>query len=175
MISDYNKNNGFTLVELIVAVLCSTFVCASVTLILKLAFSNYRDIRLESELQIEAQTLENKLVTILKGADSYAYDGNILSIKSNKIVDNKIVTKFYYIIIDDKKAYLVTSNVKLDNPTYTDSDYLANFVQSITITPSQYSSTSSDSSNRYVELSISEYESGVAYNKNSSFRLRQGD
>lgn len=168
------RNKGFTLVEVIVAMTVGTFVVAAVVMILHLAFSNYKTIRLESELQIEAQTLGNRLETILKGAERYKYEGNILSIKSNKIVGNEIVPKYYYFIFKDGKSYLVSSDSELENIAYDDANYLSNFVDNVTITPDS-SDTMIDNAKHEVTINIEEYQSGVFYSKDLIIRLRQGE
>lgn len=168
------NNDGFTLVEVIVAVLCSSLVIASVVLIMDLAFKNYKTIRLEAELQIEAQVLESKLSSILRGAKSYNYEGNILEVKGNRIDSDVIEQRYYYFIFDNGKSYLVTSSDKLDSPSYSDSNYLSNFIENVDIVP-QSIDTNSEVFNHEVEITINEEESGVHYSKCSDIRLRQGE
>lgn len=163
------NDDGFTLVEIIVAVVCSTFVVGGIALILNLAFSNYKTIRLEAELQIEAQVLENKLVSVLKGAESYEYDGTVLRVKSNKIVNNSIVPIDYYFTVENGKAY-----ISVDEPIFTDSNYLADFVDTFEIYP-QSSDTTSDGYESDITVDIGLHMSGVAYAKSVQFSLRQGE
>lgn len=168
------RNRGFTLVEVIVAMTVGTLVVAAVVMILHLAFSNYKTIRLESELQIEAQTLGSRLETILKCAESYKYEGNILTVKSNKIVDNEIKPRYYYFIFENGKSYLVSSDSALDSVSCSNASYLSNFIESVTVSPSEIDTTG-NSIDREITVDINEEQSGVVYTKCLKIRLRQGE
>jgi type II secretory pathway pseudopilin PulG len=169
-----NNNKGFTLVEVIVAMTCSTLVVLAVVLILRLAFSNYKTIQLESELQIEAQVLEAKLTSAIRNSKDIetsigdeGYNAKV-KITSNKIEDNIIVPIYYYFINDNFKEYLIisTDNIDIDSVTYSDLDYLANFVEGIKI--SEY-----DTNMYYLE--INEVSSDVHYTKSSVVYITEGE
>lgn len=168
------NNKGFTLIELIVAVVVSVFASASIYLILNLCFTQYKLVRCESQIMIEAQEITEKLKPVLmcceyiKQQNTEGATNKYTRIKSK---DSEGNTKYYYLILSKQKLYLVTSNdhVNFSDLTWDSSNYMAQYVQSIQFEPNVYEFRI-DGKKDTIECKVYLEEGGVSYD--SSFKVR---
>ena len=65
------NNKGFTLVEIIVAMIIGVLASTTIVLILRMSFTNYKSLNLESQVQIENQVLTEQLKSRLQSCDSF--------------------------------------------------------------------------------------------------------
>lgn len=156
------NNKGFTLVEIVVAVILSTFASAAMVLILRMCFTNYKSINLESQTQIENQVVTEQMKRVLSGCDSYEsfYKNgyNIIEIHSyDEVCDDYV---FYNYIVLDNKCYVKVTETSLKDERIADVssfDYLANHVESISLFPSSFHSETASVFDTNVEIKMGAY------------------
>lgn len=145
------KNKGYTLVELIVAMTVAAFVSIGLVTLFSLTFKQYKNTQIESQLQIESQTVSEIMKPILMGCS--AYKQNTVELKNiNQTVEvveiktrNQMTKQdgFYYLIINpnEKKCYLqffVNKVDNLDELIYSANDYLGQYIDNVIIAPDVY-------------------------------------
>lgn len=156
------KNNmGFSLVELIVSLLISSIVIATIVFFVATGLSSYQKASTETTLQMEAQTASNQITDLLLEAKTYSYFsepdilGNIQQILV--IVIDSEGKEYYYVIATNEKVkkILLCKTEKTEEMTYdlkSEADkiieendmfssankyLLANHVTSMTVEPSK--------------------------------------
>ena len=170
------KNDGFTLVEVVVAVVVSVFASASILLILNLGFTQYKLSRSESQIEIEAQEMTEKLKPIFMCCESVEQPniegstGKYIRVKSTN-PDGDMV--YYNIILEDSKVYLVTSysKIEFEDLTWNGSNYMAQYVESIGLEPNNYD-FSKETSFDTIECQINLATGGVDYTTSFLVRIR---
>ena len=65
------KNKGFTLVEILVAVIIASVLSVSIASLIILTIQNYNRINNEAEIQIEGQIISEYIKSIIHGCESY--------------------------------------------------------------------------------------------------------
>ena len=157
-------NKGFTLVELIVAVVVSSLAAISIVLIMRMSFTNYRSNQLESQIQIESQVVTEQIKDVIQSCeyyDTYTKDGyEIIEICSYNSKTKGF--KYYNYLVNDNKCYLkVTDNSLKDTSIFLDNfEFLANYIDSLSLTPNKFDYTDEEN-NKYdvqVEIGLRAYE-----------------
>lgn len=135
------KNQGFTLVELMIAMAISGIVTASVALILSFSSVNYRNGSNEVTIQTEAQMIQNQLEKMIMEAYNVKFSGNLLTIYQE---DAK-----YLILFEESSKELRFEKVAAGDLASGDYKLLGKFVESF-----QVVDTGPDNSNKIIKISI---------------------
>lgn len=160
------KDKGFTLVELIVAITVGSLASLLVVMVLNLAFTQYRISRTESQLEIEAQEMSEKLKPLLMCCDKVEKVAPTLNDETMEVTQNGYIMIhstdpntgemfYYYLIIKNRKCYLFKCNTEVDVNTLVCSDinYLAQYIEDIHLDPMSYDFTE-DTKNRVIECRV---------------------
>lgn len=144
------KNKGYTMVELIVAMTVAAFVSIGLVTLFSLTFKQYKNTQLESQIQIEAQSVSEVMKPIFMGCSAYKKTiveltdhtiANIVEIKTKSQLTKQ--DGYYYLIIipTEKNCYLQFYTDKIDdltNITYSNNDFLGQYIDDILLTPNEY-------------------------------------
>ena len=172
------KNNGFTLVELIVAMLVATIVAAGMVLIFRLAIKQGRDTRIEAQLQVELNSVSDRLENDLKDAIVLDYKDNVLTLKSSKwnSTSQSIEPYYYYYIFRDNKLFVKSSSTALkDDAIVYEKDCLANYIDNFSISNNSINSEDKDYSPQQISFTISAEECGITYSVTRLVKMREGE
>lgn len=173
------NNKGFTLVELLVAMLVGTFVMFGIITVVQLGFNSYKYSDVQSKLQIESQVMSQNLKDNVKSCVSYGWieksGYNILEIKTyNRDIGNYVYINYY--IKDNKCFYRVTSKSYSSDETVlniNDFELLSSLCSDISLTPLTFDSYDAETNNISVDLSFKSDEevyntSFIVHNKSSN-------
>ena len=166
------NESGFTLVEVLVAVVVLSLLMVSVTLLMGNWVERFKTKNFESQLLIEAQTINTSLRESLKSATYYKDHGDVVEIQLTK--GSRDV--WYYYIVNDGVAYLLSFNDKQEDATaiaHDKGDFLANYTRGIDVVPSEYS-TADDNAAHTVNYSILTSYDDVIHETESFVLLRNG-
>ena len=135
-----STNKGFTLVELVVAVVISSIVMLGVVGLVTFSVRQYYRVTADSKIQLEAQVLGDFLYPALKTSKNFNQYGNVFEIEkviSIKDYETDSDLNWLYFIFDDIKdrVYLVKSatQISIEDLTYTDDNYLCSYVDEFII------------------------------------------
>lgn len=108
-----HNNKGFTLIEMIVAIIISTSVTASLIILTNLFFQNFVNAQTESQSQIECQFIESSLKDDISSSDTIKYFNfnDIKAIKLKSSTDNK----FKYYVLKEKRVFLIETDIDTDD------------------------------------------------------------
>ena len=166
------NESGFTLVELVVAMVVLSLLMGTFTLLMGSWIGKFNTKNLESKVLIEAQTISTNLRDSLKSATCYHDYGDVVEIQLTKGTTDV----WYYYIVDNGKAYLVSFNEKQSDVStilYDNSDFLANYIESIDLEPNEYDANG-DNSDFLVDYHIALEYHGIRNRTDSSVLLRNG-
>lgn len=121
------NNKGFTLIDIILAVVVSSLLSISIVLLMSNIVGLFRDRELESKILLEGHSLSQSLEKSLKSCDEFKYSTDKLCVK--------VGDKFYYYIFDNSVVYLVIESEEKSSIDYDKSDFLAECIDSFSITP----------------------------------------
>lgn len=166
------NESGFTLIEIVVAMTVLSLLMISVVLLMGSWIGKFNTKNLESKILIETQTVNTSLRDSLKSATYYHDYGDVVEIQLTKGTRDV----WYYYIVDDEKAYLVSFNDKQDDVAtipHDNGDFLANYISSIDIAPNEFNTV--DENNSYlVDYHIAAIHGKVSHQTDSSVLIRNG-
>lgn len=171
-------NKGFTLVELIVAMLVATIVASGMIIIFRLAFKQGRDTRVEAQLQIETQQVANRLENDLKDAIKFEYKDDVLTIEASTWSEDSksIVPFYYYYIFRDNKVFVKSSNKALKDDTHVyEQDCLASNITFFDIDTLNLDSTSDDYEPITISFTVTADEVGIEHTVTRVVKTREGE
>lgn len=170
------NDKGFTLVEIIIAITVGSLASLLVVMVLNLAFTQYRLSRTESQLEIEAQEMTEKLKPLLMCCDKIEQtnnpDGdNYIMVHSTDPNTGEMF--YYYILIDNKKCYMFKCDTEVDISTLviSDSNYLAQYVDAIGFSPNNFD-FEDDTSERDINCTVNLSSGDTTYNTGFIVRIR---
>ena len=166
------NESGFTLIELVVAMVVLSLLMGTFTLLMGSWIGKFNAKNLESKILIEAQALNASLKDSLRSMTCYHDYGNVVEIQLTKGTTDA----WYYYIVDNGKAYLVSFNEKQSDVStilYDNSDFLANYIESIDLEPNEYDTTG-DNSNFFVDYHIVVEYHGIRHQTDGLVLLRNG-
>lgn len=143
------NNKGFTLVEIIVAMIIGVLASTTIVLILRMSFTNYKSLNLESQVQIENQVLTEQLKSRLQSCDSFVKyskdDFTIIEIHSyDEMYDDYM---YFNYLLAENQCFLSVTTETLNNESVSinkdNFDYLANYVTDVVLTPNIFNATDS--------------------------------
>lgn len=172
------KDDGFTLVELIVAMLVATIVAAGMVIIFRLAIKQGRDTRIEAQLQVELNSVSDRLENDLKDAVSFEYKDDVLTIKASKwnSASQSIEPYYYYYIFRDNKLFVKSSSNALEDDTIVyEKDCLANFISAFDLSKSSVNSEDEDYTPQQISFTITAEESGITHSVTRLIKMREGE
>lgn len=171
------REDGFTLVEIIVAIVLLAVISVNLIILFVNMFGAFGNRNLESEIEIETQTLNSSLTDSLKSCNSYRMEGNVLEINLVKGTTDY----WYYYIVDsaESKAYLLCfteQQPQLDMIAYDETDFIARYIRSISLYPSEFDVTDKheDESDFLVETKILTQENDITYTIEDIILIRNG-
>lgn len=172
------KDDGFTLVELIVAMLVATIVASGMVIIFRLAIKQGRDTRVEAQLQVELNSVSDRLENDLKDAISLNYKDDVLTIKASKwnSTSQSIEPCYYYYIFRDNKLFVKSSSTALkDDTTIYEKDCLANYISDFSVSSNLIDSTSEDYIPQQISFTITAEEYGIKHSVTRLIKMREGE
>ena len=138
------NNKGFTLIELIVTLVISSFVCLSIIVLVQLCLRNQLFSDSVNTLQIESQIVKGQISNTIQSCDKYySYikdSNNILEVYAYNLKYKKKVY-YTYLFLDDKTYVRVGSDsYSSDDINFNINDFeiLSDCCSSIIISPSSY-------------------------------------
>lgn len=155
------QNKGFTLVELIVAVVITAFVAINLLILSGTGFKLHRNTKLSAQTNIEAQLLMNNVKKTIQESKDFSYKDNlyIFTVAENEKVvyalkDDSI---YYTDYIDDTTDYCTSEN------------YLGQYISDLEVNGNQ-SYTKDDK--MLVKVKINAEKNGIKTEATEFVRLR---